>query len=113
MTAGARWRMKARLKVRMLRFSTHLFPVVLVLLFPGSCGLDSPARIDCNAICGRYQTCFDDGYDVDRCAQECEDDADRDPEFDDKVAHCAQCIEGRSCAGTPFGCGTECLGIVP
>lgn len=95
----------------MVRLFSRALILCAMFAFIGSC--DSETHVSCDAVCGRYQTCFDDGYDVEACTRDCEDDADRDPKFDEKIADCHRCIEGRSCAGGAFACLSECVGIVP
>ncbi len=68
---------------------------------------------DCNEICDKYRDCADANYDSSACASRCRDNASDDEAFEDKADACQSCIDDRSCAGAAFGCGTECVGIVP
>jgi hypothetical protein len=68
--------------------------------------------LDCNAICSRYQDCWDKNYDAGACRSSCRDKAAADTTFERRVDQCAACIEDRSCSGT-FVCGLQCGGVVP
>lgn len=76
------------------------------------CG-EADKLFDCNAVCNKYKTCFNDKYDVGACRNRCKDKADADKSFQQKADVCESCIDGKSCAGSAFSCTTECAGIVP
>jgi hypothetical protein len=69
--------------------------------------------LDCHQICDRYSDCFDADYAVSTCRSRCENDADADAQFENRVDACENCIDGLSCAEGAFSCATECGGIVP
>lgn len=68
---------------------------------------------DCNEICDKYRDCVDANYDSGACAQRCRDNTANSESFEDKADECQACVDDRSCASAVFGCGTECVGIVP
>ncbi|MFT3696679.1 MAG: hypothetical protein QM831_26295 [Kofleriaceae bacterium] len=68
---------------------------------------------DCAHICNRYQECFDDSYDVDKCESDCKANANSDDTYADKASSCQSCEDDNSCAGAAFNCADECIGIVP
>ena len=68
--------------------------------------------IDCNAICNRYKSCYDQSYDVGACDSKCRDDANADKDYMRKADACNDCLGDKSCA-TSFTCATQCAGIVP
>lgn len=70
------------------------------------------ATFDCNAVCSRYQDCFDEDYDVDACVDRCTEETRNNEAQQAQVNSCEVCIDDRSCAGS-FGCVGECGGIVP
>jgi hypothetical protein len=83
-----------------LLFSTLLLPMI------GGC-TQAAERVDCNAVCSRYQECFDSDYDVDDCVARCSDSDDTNA-----ADECEACIDDASCAES-FACTPECAGIVP
>ncbi len=68
---------------------------------------------DCQSVCNRYRSCFDDKYDVAACRSRCKDSADRDVDFQRKADDCHACIDDRSCASATFNCLLPCAGVVP
>lgn len=86
--------------------------LALSSLFFAACSQVENA-IDCNGICDRYQTCFDDKYDTSACQARCRDDANSDADSMARTSACASCIDDESCVSATFKCGTECAGIVP
>ena len=89
--------------------------VALALLI---CGCATTAQtidtyLDCRAICGRYATCFDSSYDVNKCELSCRAKARHDKAFRHKADECDACISKRSCAGASFSCAIECVSVVP
>jgi hypothetical protein len=69
--------------------------------------------LDCHDICSRYSECFDSSYDVDGCRDSCEDQADADAEFEERVDGCESCIDEASCVDGTFSCTDDCVGVVP
>lgn len=69
--------------------------------------------IDCQGICDRYRSCFDDKYDVSACASRCRKSASEDADFRRKADMCNACITDRSCVAASFACATECVSVVP
>lgn len=88
--------------------------LVFAVLF-GSCAVVQKIDtvIDCQGICDRYRSCFDDQYDVSACASRCRKTASEDPDFRRKADVCNACINQRSCVAATFACGAECLSVVP
>mgnify|MGYP000110485202 CR=1 FL=1 len=72
-----------------------------------SCG-EADKVFDCQAVCSRYQTCFNKSYDVGACRDRC-----RDKVSQAKADACESCIDDKSCTAATFTCATECGGIVP
>ena len=68
---------------------------------------------DCNQICNKYKDCVNANYDVDACTSRCRDNTANSESFEDKADECQACVDDRSCASAVFGCGAECVGIVP
>jgi len=94
---------------------SFLFPALLVVaaLSPVLVACDSvDNRLDCTSICERYDDCVGN-YDVGACKTRCVDSASKDTQFESKVDHCSDCIDGRSCTASAFACTAECVGIVP
>ena len=96
--------------IHVTRFQAAL-PTLLLGLFlaGGAVGCDQAA--DCAAVCERYQTCFDDEYDVDACRSRCNDSSDDDA-FRARVNECDACINERDCVETAFSCGAQCAGVI-
>lgn len=69
--------------------------------------------IDCQGICDRYRSCFDEKYDVAACASKCRKSASDDADFRRKADMCNACITDRSCVTASFACATECVSVVP
>lgn len=69
--------------------------------------------IDCQGICDRYRSCFDEKFDVGACASKCRKSASDDPDYRRKADMCNACITERSCVSATFACGTECVSVVP
>ncbi len=89
-----------------------------ISLFALGCGTEAADRIDnrldCREICGRYEECADDTYDVDECRDDCRDKANDDPDFESKVGRCSDCIDDdNSCTSDAFKCAADCAGVVP
>jgi hypothetical protein len=98
---------------------TNLFAALTVVSVTGL-GCDDGAvdridnRIDCRAICDKYEECVDDDFDVDECKDDCRQNALDDNEFESKVDRCSDCVTGDdSCVETAWSCTDECVGIVP
>lgn len=66
---------------------------------------------DCAAVCTRYQTCFDDEYDVAACKSRCNERSD-DEDFRARTNECDACIDERDCIDTVFACGSECSAVI-
>jgi hypothetical protein len=69
--------------------------------------------ITCAEVCGRYADCFDADYDVEGCADRCEDGADASEDKEQRLEICSACIDDRSCTEATFDCTDDCVGIVP
>lgn len=69
--------------------------------------------VDCNAICDRYQTCFDKDYDSSACVDRCLDDS-ADQGYATKADACDACLDDEtSCVAQTFSCASQCGSIVP
>jgi len=93
--------------------------ILFVSLFTAAAALAATActdkieqAFDCHQICGRYDECVDESYDVDACVDRCEGHADDDEAYARKANACEACLDDRSCAQS-FPCVDECIGIVP
>ena len=84
----------------------------LAVTTPG-CDTAIDRAYDCNAICNKYKDCVNANYDAGACADRCRDNTAASESFEDKADECQACVDDRSCAGAVFGCGSECIGIVP
>ena len=92
-------------------FKHSLVALAAVFTF-ASCGAIDNA-VDCQTICDRYKSCFENAYDSGACATRCRDKSKADTDFKRKADVCNACIGDRSCTSSVFSCGTECAGIVP
>jgi hypothetical protein len=78
----------------------------------GGCGTVD-AVLDCNAICQRYRSCFESGYDVGSCEARCRNNSSEDRDYRRRADQCNACIDDRSCASSTFNCAGQCTSIVP
>jgi len=78
----------------------------------GGCGAINNA-VDCQAICNRYQSCFNSSYDTGACASRCRTDSANDPDYQHKATVCSACIDQQSCTSATFSCSGSCGTIVP
>ncbi len=69
-------------------------------------------KVSCSTVCNRYKDCFDSNYDVGKCTDNCESQADTNGDKDRKLDECNSCIGGQSCTGAAFNCATQCSGII-
>jgi hypothetical protein len=81
-------------------------------LSPTGCG-DVDAAFDCQAVCKRYQQCYNADYDVAACRDRCRTAAKNDPEIKNKADTCEACIDDMSCLSATFSCAGSCGAIVP
>jgi hypothetical protein len=98
----------------MSKLNSIAFAVLTALA--AACGTDDPITAldrasDCRNICSRYKDCIAEDYNVDACADECNDMVSE--EDTDQIDECQDCLKGNSCTGSVFQCTTECAGIVP
>jgi hypothetical protein len=68
---------------------------------------------DCQAVCSRYQECFDGDYDVGACRSRCRDRSANDESVRQAADTCEACIDDMSCVSATFNCGGACANIVP
>ncbi len=93
---------------------TWIVSFAVFLCVPAGLACDTAkTAFDCQAVCSRYQSCFDSGYDVSACRSRCRDNAQKDNTWETKANNCASCIDDKSCTSATFNCATECAGIVP
>jgi hypothetical protein len=93
-----------------------LLTAAFVVLTTGPLSLgcnEADSAIDCASICERYRDCVNDDYDVEECAERCQDSAENDREFRNDADECHACTDDRSCSGAVFNCLGECASIVP
>lgn len=76
-----------------------------------ACG-EADRTIDCAQICEKYHTCFDDDIDKLDCVDSCEDEADRDADFEERVDDCENCLDSTSCSEATVECAGECGSIM-
>ena len=69
--------------------------------------------IDCDAVCDRYQSCFDSNYNTNACYDRCRSKSSSDSDHQHRVDQCHDCISGRDCTAAAFNCASECAGVVP
>jgi hypothetical protein len=82
------------------------------------CGCTDPIHeidqsVDCNDVCNRYRSCYDQNYDVAACRNRCEGFVDGDGGNSDRADQCDMCLDARSCTTIAFSCQTQCAGILP
>lgn len=74
------------------------------------CFLDDEHR-DCHEVCDAYDDCFGP-IPEDACSDRCEDIAERDEFYDDRLERCADCVDFATCTEIVDFCEAECEGIV-
>lgn len=67
----------------------------------------------CINVCDRYKQCYDSSYDTTDCYDQCRDKSNDNASHAQEVDDCSNCIDGKSCTGATFDCGTECAPIIP
>jgi hypothetical protein len=77
-----------------------------------NCGA-ADAIFDCQAVCQRYQECYDATYDVGACRSRCRSQSANDPNVRSAADQCEACIGPRSCLSATFSCAIPCGAIVP
>ena len=80
------------------------------LLWSGCDSVD--AAFDCQSVCSRYRTCFDQNYDVNKCRDNCRTRSANDPSVRDAADACESCIDDMSCASATFSCTVPCAQII-
>src|SRR5687768_17183248 len=85
----------------------------LVLAAAGSSCGTAEELFDCQSVCSRYKTCFNQQYDVDACRNRCKENSEKDREFKRKADTCETCIDDRSCSEATFKCAASCGSVVP
>lgn len=91
-------------------------PLILVALLAvaaaqGCSDIDNAA--DCKKICDRYRSCFDNSYNTSTCYDRCQSRGTSSDEDRRVIDTCSSCINGLSCTGAVFSCGSQCSSIVP
>jgi hypothetical protein len=109
----AAWNL-ATLMTKTLKRLGLALPLFLAVFAAGitSCG-EADKFFDCESVCGRYKSCFDNTYDVGACRNRCKAKADADTTFQQKADACDACIDDKSCSEATFKCATQCAGVVP
>lgn len=97
----------------MQRVSISVLGLVVSLAI-GGCGEADKIqnKITCASVCNRYKDCFDSNYDVGKCTDNCEAEANTNNDKDRRLEECDSCIDGQSCTGAAFNCATQCAGII-
>ena len=97
--------------------SRSFVPATLVACLAASagCGVvdDIDNSSDCTRICDRYRDCFDRNYNASACYDRCQARGTTNPDARRAIDTCSACINGLSCTGAVFTCGTQCSSIVP
>lgn len=75
-----------------------------------ACG-EAERTFDCIDICGKYEECVDDDLDETSCIDQCEDQGDADPSFEQAASDCEECLDGRACAESA-PCAPTCGPVV-
>ena len=76
-------------------------------------GCDTADEIfDCQAVCSRYQECYEKDYDVAACRSACRARSEKDSSVRSAANQCEACIGDKSCISATFSC-PSCLNIVP
>ncbi len=89
--------------LRLLVFASLVIPL-------NGCFLDDE-YIDCNEVCDAYDDCFGP-IPEEACEDRCEDIAERNEAYDDRLERCADCVDFATCSETADYCAAECEGIV-
>lgn len=98
---------------------THIAPSLRRTLFCalalclGAACADIDNAADCNKICDRYRECFDSSYNTTTCYNRCQANGTSSDEARRRIDTCSACINGLSCTGAVFSCGTQCSSVVP
>ncbi len=79
----------------------------------GAACADIDNAADCDKICDRYRACFDSAYNTSTCYTRCQANGTSNDEARRRIDTCSACINGLSCAGAVFTCGTPCSTVVP
>ncbi len=87
--------------------------LVALALCVGAACADIDNAADCDKICDRYRQCFNTSYDTSACYNRCQSNGTSSDEARRRVDTCAACINGLSCVGAAFTCGTQCSSVVP
>jgi hypothetical protein len=94
----------------LLSASTFLFTIGLA----AGAGCDAVDNaFDCQSVCSKYKTCFDDDYDVSACRSKCRDRSADNENVREAADACESCIDDMSCTGATFNCAAPCSNIVP
>lgn len=92
-------------------------PLVFVACLAASFGCSAADSIDnssdCTHICDRYRECFNQTYDVAACHSRCQARGTSNADDRRVIDTCSACINGLSCTGAAFNCGTQCSSVVP
>ena len=70
------------------------------------------AAFDCQAVCSRYQECYQQDYNVAHCRDSCRARSATDSSVRSAADQCEACIGDKSCLSATFNC-PSCLNIVP
>jgi hypothetical protein len=94
----------------MLSASAFLFTIGLA----AGAGCDAVDNaFDCQSVCSKYKSCFDNDYDVGKCRDNCRERSSNDDSVRQAADTCEDCIDGMSCTGAAFSCSGSCINIVP
>lgn len=100
------------LKATMLAASLLGAVILAATMTVDGCGA-ADEIFDCQSVCQRYHDCYDSGYDVGACRQQCRDNSESNPSIRQDADQCEACIGDKSCLSATFQCADPCAHIVP
>lgn len=65
-------------------------------------------KIDCSSVCNRYQDCYNEDFDTDKCKDDCEALAEDNDTKQSQLDDCDDCMDDNSCASSTFNCAGPC-----
>jgi hypothetical protein len=81
------------------RYATLLMATAFAMLTTlGGCS-DIGEAIDCDQMCEEFKTCIDGDIDTHRCGDRCEDKADDNHSFRNKLDECTDCLDKNYACG--------------
>lgn len=65
-------------------------------------------KIDCSSVCNRYEECYDENFDTDKCKDDCENLAEDSDVKQDQLDSCDDCMDDNSCQSATYNCAVPC-----